>query len=63
MKYDQMMSKASAAAKKIATTPQRVERPAGGEAKGIDRRTSDYQRFQKSGKVEDAANVFASILS
>ena len=63
MKYDQMMSKASAAAKKIATTPQRVERPAGGEAKGIDRRTSDYQRFQKSGKVEDAASVFASMFS
>jgi hypothetical protein len=61
MKYDQMMSKASAAAKKIATTPQRVERPAGGEAKGIDRRAADFQRLQKTGSVDAAASVFANM--
>ena len=62
MKYDQMMAKASAAAKKIATTPQRVERPAGGESKGIDKRTAAFQRLSKSGSVDDAASVFASMI-
>jgi hypothetical protein len=63
MKYDQMMAKASAAAKKIATTPQRVQRPAGGESQGIDKRTSAFQKLSKSGRVEDAAGVFASMFS
>lgn len=63
MLYDKMMSKASAAAKKIATTPQRVERPAGGESKGIDRRAADFQRLQKTGSVDAAASVFANMFS
>lgn len=63
MLYDQMMSKAKAAAKKVATLPQKVERPGvAQEAPGLDRRTSAYQRLAKSGKVEDAAALFASIL-
>jgi hypothetical protein len=63
MKYDQMMDKAKAAAKKIAATPQRVERPAGGESKGVDRRTADFQRLQKTGSVDAAASVFANMFS
>lgn len=61
MLYDQMMSKAQAAAKKVATLPTKVERPGvAAEAPGVDRRTSAYQRLTKSGKVEDAAAVLAS---
>lgn len=61
MKYDQMIAKASAAAKKIATTPQRVERPASGASQApLDKRSSAFQRLSKSGRVEDAGAVFAS---
>lgn len=62
MKYDQMMAKASTAAKKIAATPQRVQRPAGGESQTMDKRTATYQRFSKSGSVEDAGALFAQII-
>jgi hypothetical protein len=62
MKYDQMMEKAKATAKKMDNVPQRVQRPAGGETQGLDKRTAAYQRFAKSGRVEDAGALFAQIL-
>lgn len=63
MLYDQMMGKAQAAAKKVSNLPQKVERPGVTEGpQGLDKRTSAYQRLSKSGRVEDAAAVFASIL-
>jgi hypothetical protein len=62
MKYDQMMAKASAAAKKISNTPERVLRSNGGEPV-LDKRTASFQRLQKSGRVEDAAGAIASLLS
>lgn len=63
MKYDQMMAKATAAAKKIDNTPQRVLRPTGGESPQLDRRTAAFQKLSKSGRVEDAGAVFASLIS
>lgn len=63
MKYDQMMSKIATNAKKMDNVPQRVQRPAGGETQALDRRAAAYQRLSKSGSVEDAAAVFASILT
>lgn len=63
MKYDQMMAKATAAAKQIKNTPERVLRPAGGESTQVDRRTAAFQRLSKSGRVEDAGAVFASLIS
>lgn len=63
MKYDQLMAKASAAAKQIKNAPERVLRPAGGESTQLDRRTAAYQRLGKTGRVEDAAAVFTSLLS
>lgn len=63
MKYDQMMAKARAAAKKIDNTPQRVMRPSGGESTQLDRRQVSFQRLAKTGRVEDAGAVFASLLS
>jgi hypothetical protein len=63
MKYDQMMAKAKAAAKKIDNTPQRVLRPSGGESTQLDRRTASFQKLSKTGRVDDAIGAIASILS
>lgn len=62
MLYDQMIAKASLAAKKVQQLPQRVERSTGGDSQGLDRRQAAYQRLSKSGSVEDAGNVFASLI-
>jgi hypothetical protein len=62
MLYRQMMGKAQAATKKVATLPTKVEKPGSGESPNMDRRSSAFQRLSKSGRVEDAASVFASIL-
>lgn len=62
MLYDQMVSKAQAAAKKVATLPTKVERPGVGTSQNLDKRSSAFQRLSKSGRVEDAAAVFASFL-
>lgn len=62
MLYDQMISKASAAAKKVATLPQKVERPGVADSPQMDKRGAAYQRLSKSGRIEDAAALFSSIL-
>lgn len=62
MKYDKMMEASKATAKKMDNVPQRVVRPSGGETQNIDKRTAAYQRFAKSGRVEDAGALFAQIL-
>lgn len=62
MLYDQVMAKAQAAAKKVATLPTRVERPGIGENPNLDKRSSAFQRLNKTGRVEDAAAVFAGLL-
>jgi hypothetical protein len=62
MLYDRIMDKASAAAKKVSTLPTKVEKPGVGENPGLDRRSAAFQRLSKSGKVEDAASLFAGIL-
>lgn len=61
MLYDQIMGKAEVAAKKVSTLPTKVLQPGKGDA-NLDRRSSAYQRLGKTGKVEDAAAVFASLL-
>ena len=62
MLYDQMIAKASVAAKKVAAAPQRVERVSGGESNALDKRSAAYQRLSKTGRVEDAAGLFAQFL-
>ena len=62
MLYDQMVAKASAATKKVSTLPTRVERPGVGESPQMDRRSAAFQKLSKSGRAEDAAALFASIL-
>ena len=62
MLYDQMVGKAAAAAKKVATLPNKAERPGGGESQNLDRRDAAFQRLSKSGRVEDAASLIAGLL-
>lgn len=62
MLYDQMIGKAKAAAKKVQNVPQRVERSSTGQSQSLDKRGQAFQRLTKSGRVEDAAAVFASLL-
>ncbi|MEN9885684.1 MAG: hypothetical protein RL758_262 [Pseudomonadota bacterium] len=62
MLYDQIMNKAQAATKRVQTLPTKVERPGVGESTQLDKRSSAYQRLSKSGRVEDAAALFAQIL-
>ena len=62
MLYDQMMAKAQAAQKRVSALPTKVERPGVAETQGLDRRQTAFQRLGKTGKVEDAAAVFASLL-
>ena len=61
MLYDQMVGKAAAAAKKVATLPNKVERPGGGETQNLDKRAAAFQRLSKSGRVEDAASLIAGL--
>lgn len=62
MLFDQMVAKAQATQKKVATLPQKVEKPGTGANPNIDRRTSAYQKLSKSGRVEDAASLFAQFV-
>lgn len=62
MLYDAMMAKANAAAKKVSAAPQRVVRSGVGESPRIDGRSAAMQKLGKSGRVEDAAAVFAQFL-
>lgn len=57
MLYDQMIDKARAAAKKVSTLPQKVERPGSGQQQ-LDKRSAAFQKLSKSGRVDDAAAVF-----
>jgi hypothetical protein len=61
MLYDQMMAKAQAAAKKVQTLPQKVERPGGGETQATDGRTAAMKQLQRTGSLRDAARVFEKL--
>lgn len=62
MLYDQMVAKASAAAKKVSTLPTRVERPGVGDNPGLDKRSAAFQKLSKSGRMEDAAALFENFI-
>lgn len=62
MLYDQLMAKANVQAKKVQEAPQRVVKPGVTSNGNPDGRTTAMKRLEKSGRVEDAAAVFASIL-
>lgn len=62
MLYDRMMEKANAVAKKVENLPQKVERPGGGDSNALDKRSASFQKLSKSGRVEDAAAIFAQFI-
>lgn len=62
MLYDQMIQKAQTAAKKVASLPQKVERPGTGSSPSLDKRSAAFQQLTKTGRVEDAAAVFAQFV-
>jgi flagellin-specific chaperone FliS len=62
MLYDQMISKASVAAKKVENLPRRTEKPGVTENRSLDKRSQAFQKLSRSGRVEDAAAAFATIL-
>lgn len=59
--YRELISKAKDTAKAVQKAPPRVERP-GVAGTALDGRTAAMQRLQRSGRVEDAAEVFKSLL-
>lgn len=62
MLYDQMVAKAQAATKKVATLPSKALLPGNGERAALSRSEAAMRQLGKSGRVEDAAAVFASLL-
>lgn len=62
MLYDQMMAKAKAVSKQVATLPTKVEKPGTGANPGLDKRSSAFQQLSKTGRVEDAASLFSQFL-
>lgn len=63
MLYDQMIAKAKVAAKKVQNLPTKVVQPGSStDVNPLDGRTRLMQRLGKSGSIDDAAALFASIL-
>ncbi|WP_343577947.1 hypothetical protein [Pseudomonas sp.] len=62
MRYRDLMANAKAQAKKVQEAPQRVVKPGVGESPNLDRRTTAMKQLGKTGRVEDAAAVFAQFL-
>jgi hypothetical protein len=62
MQYDALMERATTAKTKVQSLPPKVERPGNGvNANKDDAQTRAINRFQKSGRVEDAAAVFSTM--
>lgn len=62
MLYDKMIAQAKEATKKVAATPQKVERPGNADSGSVDKRTAAFQKLSRTGRVGDAAKVFESLL-
>lgn len=63
MLYDQMVAKASAAAKKVQNLPTKVERPGvSSQPEAPDGRSAAMRRHSKEGSLESLADAFTSIL-
>lgn len=63
MLYDQMVAKASAAAKKVQNTPTKVERPGvSSSPETPDGRTAAMRRHSKEGSIDSLTAAFESIL-
>lgn len=63
MLFDKMIAKASVATKRVQNTPQRVERPQGGDTANVDKRSQAYARLSKTGSVDAAGSIFANMFT
>lgn len=63
MLYDQMIANAKAAEKRVQNAPQKVVKP-GNSAPNptLDKRSAAWSRLNKTGSINDAATLFASLL-
>ena len=62
MLYDQLISKSSAASKKVEKLPAKVERSGNGGVAPTDGRTRAMQALKQSGKTDAAAAIFEQML-
>lgn len=62
MNFAKLLKNAPDATKKVEKAPVKVERPGNSDANPLDGRNKAMQRLSKTGRVEDAAAVFASLL-
>lgn len=63
MLYDQMQAKQQQVTQKVQNLPPKPpQRPGGGDISPTDGRTRSMQSLKKTGSIEDAAQVFASML-
>lgn len=62
MQFQKLLEKAPDATKRVEKTPPKVVRQGVSETNPQDGRTKAMQRLNKSGRVEDAASVFAQLL-
>lgn len=62
MLYDQLMANAKLQAKKVQEAPQRVVKPGVTATGNADGRSAAVKRLEKTGRVEDAADVFRQFL-
>lgn len=62
MKFRELLKSAPDAAKRVQTAPARAERSGTSDKPNLDGRTQAMKKFSKSGSVEDAGAIFASLL-
>lgn len=62
MNFAKLLKNAPEATKKVEKAPIKAERPGNSETNPLDGRNKAMQRLSRTGRVEDAAAVFASIL-
>jgi ribosomal protein S17 len=63
MLYDAVMAKAAAATKRVQAAPQKVVRPGVvANDQDSDQRAAQMRKLAKSGKIEDAASLFAQYI-
>ena len=62
MNFAKLLKNAPDATKKVEKAPIKAERPGNSDANPLDGRNKAMQKLNRTGRVEDAAAVFASIL-
>lgn len=61
-KYDALMARAKETAGKVKAAPVKVERPGVAKVAPTDGRTEGMKRLQKTGSVQDAADILAGLM-